>query len=155
MNANVAASHAINNTGVQLCFPRDNSQASQLARINAATITLQNLFGPGVGCPQAATTFGVAPAPVRDTEAVAIDRRERTRSKGYVEPAASRSAVGRCCRSVHDASSVSRFGRCWMRESKGKFGVVINRTFRFLKLCPTGLSSALMEAERLIKNACV
>lgn len=58
MNANVAAGHAVNNTGVTLSFPTDNSKASQLARLNAATITLQNLRGPGVGCPQASTTFG-------------------------------------------------------------------------------------------------
>ncbi|KAI0788377.1 hypothetical protein C8Q74DRAFT_1216773 [Fomes fomentarius] len=58
LNANVAAGHAINNPGVQLAFPQDNSKASALARFHAATVTLQNLNGPGVGCPQVATTWG-------------------------------------------------------------------------------------------------
>ncbi|KAL4249839.1 hypothetical protein ABKN59_006632 [Abortiporus biennis] len=56
LNANVAAGHAVNNPSISLSFPTDNSKASQLARLNAATITLQNLHGPGVGCPQVATT---------------------------------------------------------------------------------------------------
>jgi hypothetical protein len=38
-------------------FPTDNSAASQHARITAASITLQNLRGPGVGCPIVSTTF--------------------------------------------------------------------------------------------------
>jgi hypothetical protein len=59
LNANVAAGHCINNTEVEVpAFPEDNSAASQLTRLHVATVTLQNLFGPGVGCPQAATTFG-------------------------------------------------------------------------------------------------
>jgi len=59
LNANVAAGHCINNTEVEVpAFPDDNSAASQLTRLHIATITLQNLIGPGVGCPQAATTFG-------------------------------------------------------------------------------------------------
>ncbi|KAF5314949.1 hypothetical protein D9619_007392 [Psilocybe cf. subviscida] len=57
LNANVAAGHAVNNPGIQVSFPTDNSKASQLARINAAIVTLQNLRGPGVGCPAASTTF--------------------------------------------------------------------------------------------------
>lgn len=58
LNANVVAGRAINNPGVAVSFPTDNSKQSKLARLNAATVTLQNLRGPGVGCPQAATTFG-------------------------------------------------------------------------------------------------
>jgi len=58
LNANVAAGFAINNPTVKLSFPVDNSKASKLARLNAATVTLQNLRGPGVGCPNSATTFG-------------------------------------------------------------------------------------------------
>jgi len=57
LNANVAAGHAVNNPGIQVSFPTDNSKSSQLARINAAIVTLQNLRGPGVGCPAASTTF--------------------------------------------------------------------------------------------------
>jgi len=57
LNANVAAGHAVNNPTITVSFPTDNSEASQLARINAATVTLQNLRGPGVGCPASSTTF--------------------------------------------------------------------------------------------------
>jgi len=57
LNANVAAGRAVNNPGIAVQFPTDNSQASKLARINAALVTLQNLRGPGQGCPAASTTF--------------------------------------------------------------------------------------------------
>ncbi|KAH0586436.1 hypothetical protein H2248_007671 [Termitomyces sp. 'cryptogamus'] len=57
LNANVAAGHVVNNPSVQLTFPADESNASKAARINAALVTLQNLNGPGVGCPAASTTF--------------------------------------------------------------------------------------------------
>jgi len=57
LSANVAAGHAVNNPTIQLSFPTDDSKASKLARINASLITLQNLNGPGVGCPAASTTF--------------------------------------------------------------------------------------------------
>jgi hypothetical protein len=65
LNANVAAGHAVNNPGIAVSFPGDNSQASQLARLNAATVTLQNLRGPGVGCPAASTTFNAQADAVR------------------------------------------------------------------------------------------
>jgi len=58
LNANVAVGHAVNNTGVVVTFPAGNDKAARLARINAAIVTLQNLRGPGVGCPLASTTFG-------------------------------------------------------------------------------------------------
>jgi hypothetical protein len=45
------------NPTVKLSFPTDNTTASQSARLNAAAVTLQNLEGPGVGCPIASTTF--------------------------------------------------------------------------------------------------
>jgi len=57
LNANVLAGHAVNNTAITVSFPTDNSQASQLARIHTAIVTLQNLQGPGQGCPSASTTF--------------------------------------------------------------------------------------------------
>jgi len=60
LNRNVAAGQAVNNPAVKIPggFPTSQSRADKLARLNVATITLQNLFGPGKGCPQAATTFG-------------------------------------------------------------------------------------------------
>ncbi|KAK0503683.1 hypothetical protein EDD18DRAFT_1062241 [Armillaria luteobubalina] len=57
LSANVAAGHAVNNTGVAIDFPTDDSTASQIARITAVLITLQNLEGPGVGCPASSTTL--------------------------------------------------------------------------------------------------
>jgi len=57
LNANVVAGHVLNNPSVPISFPEDNSKESQLARLNAAGVTLQNLNGPGKGCPVASTTF--------------------------------------------------------------------------------------------------
>jgi len=57
LNANVAVGHAVNNPSIGVSFPTDNSKGSQLARIDAALVTLQNLHGPGVGCPASSTTF--------------------------------------------------------------------------------------------------
>ena len=57
LNANVNAGRAVNNPSVAVSFPTDNSIASQLARLQTAIVTLQNLKGPGVGCPAASTTF--------------------------------------------------------------------------------------------------
>jgi len=57
LNANVAAGHVLNNPSVPISFPEDDSKASQLVRLNAASVTLQNLDGPGKGCPVASTTF--------------------------------------------------------------------------------------------------
>jgi hypothetical protein len=53
----VAAGHDINNPGVPAPFPTDNSVASQITRLQTSITTLQNLRGPGVGCPASATTF--------------------------------------------------------------------------------------------------
>ncbi|KZT28758.1 hypothetical protein NEOLEDRAFT_1057778 [Neolentinus lepideus HHB14362 ss-1] len=57
LNANVNAGHAVNNPSVAVSFPTDGSQQSQSARIETALVTLQNLHGPGQGCPAASTTF--------------------------------------------------------------------------------------------------
>lgn len=57
LNANVAAGHATNNPSVAVSFPTSNSQADQIARIQTALVTLQNLRGPGQGCPAVSTTF--------------------------------------------------------------------------------------------------
>lgn len=57
LNANVAAGHVLTNPGVQVSFPTDNSKGSQLARLQTAIVTLQNLNGPGQGCPVVSTTF--------------------------------------------------------------------------------------------------
>ena len=58
LNANVAAGHAVNNPSVALSFPTGSSKGEQQARINALLVTLQNLHGPGVGCPAVSTVYG-------------------------------------------------------------------------------------------------
>jgi hypothetical protein len=52
----------VNYPSLAVSFPLDNSVASQLARIDAAIVTLQNLNGPGQGCPAASTTFSAQQA---------------------------------------------------------------------------------------------
>jgi hypothetical protein len=42
---------------VLVSFPTGDSQADKSARLNAASVTLQNLNGPGKGCPVVSTTF--------------------------------------------------------------------------------------------------
>jgi len=65
LNANVAAGHAVNNPSVPVTFPTGDDNASKAQRIEAALITLQNLHGPGVGCPAASTTFSAQLAAVQ------------------------------------------------------------------------------------------
>ncbi|EIM86113.1 uncharacterized protein STEHIDRAFT_122094 [Stereum hirsutum FP-91666 SS1] len=57
LQADVAAGHAVNNPSVATPFPTDGSVASQLARVNTALVSLQNLNGPGKGCPAVSTTL--------------------------------------------------------------------------------------------------
>jgi len=60
LSNNAAAGHAINNPGIAVTFSNDaadQSNPTKIARIQAAIVTLQNLNGPGVGCPAASTTF--------------------------------------------------------------------------------------------------
>jgi hypothetical protein len=57
LSQNVAAGKVVNNPGISVSFPTDDSNASKAARIQAALVTLQNLKGPGVGCPAASTTL--------------------------------------------------------------------------------------------------
>ena len=59
------AGHAVNNPNVKVNFPLDNSTASLLSRFNAASDTLQNLNGPGKGCPIVSTTFQAQVAAIR------------------------------------------------------------------------------------------
>ncbi|KAH9932816.1 uncharacterized protein BXZ73DRAFT_101352 [Epithele typhae] len=59
LNANVNAGHMINNPGIGAPFPTGNSKGEQQARISTLLSTLQNLHGPGVGCPAVATVYGV------------------------------------------------------------------------------------------------
>ena len=66
LEANVAAGRAVNNPNVPFSFPLDDSRQSQIARIQASLVTLQNLRGPGVGCPAASTTLSVRLSSSRD-----------------------------------------------------------------------------------------
>jgi hypothetical protein len=57
LQANVHAGRAVNHPQIPVSFPVDDSRDSQLARLEAAKVTLQNLFGEGKGCPVVSTTF--------------------------------------------------------------------------------------------------
>ncbi|EJF55607.1 hypothetical protein DICSQDRAFT_94646 [Dichomitus squalens LYAD-421 SS1] len=58
LNANVNAGHMIHNPSIAAPFPSGNSKSSQQARIATLLSTLQNLHGPGVGCPAVSTVYG-------------------------------------------------------------------------------------------------
>jgi len=68
--ANVQAGHAVHNPSVPVSFPTDNSAASRLARLNAASVTIQNLNGPGQGCPVVSTTFQSQQKAINDAAGV-------------------------------------------------------------------------------------
>jgi hypothetical protein len=57
LTANVLAGHVINNPKLPVSFPTGNGVGDKRARISAAMVTLQNMNGPGVGCPIASTTL--------------------------------------------------------------------------------------------------
>lgn len=59
MTTNVLAGHAVNNTVVNVSFPTGDTVQDKHGRITAAIITLQNLNGPGKGCPGVSTTLGI------------------------------------------------------------------------------------------------
>lgn len=58
MIKNVQAGLAVNNPSVAVSFPTGDSKQDKSARISAASITIQNLNGPGKGCPFASTKLG-------------------------------------------------------------------------------------------------
>ena len=58
LNENLDAGRVVNNPTIPpIVFPTGQSPADESARITAVLITMQNLNGPGVGCPAAATTL--------------------------------------------------------------------------------------------------
>lgn len=57
LSQDVAAGHAVHNPSVAVSFPTDSSVQSQIIRVQTAIVTLQNLNGPGQGCPAVSTTF--------------------------------------------------------------------------------------------------
>jgi hypothetical protein len=58
LTKDVLAGQAVNNLSVKVSFPLGDSVADKKGRINAASVTLQNLNGPGKGCPFVSTTLG-------------------------------------------------------------------------------------------------
>jgi hypothetical protein len=54
----------VNNPTVKITFPTGNSKQDQQGRITASIITLQNLNGPGKGCPGVSTTLKVRLLPL-------------------------------------------------------------------------------------------
>ncbi|KAH8986484.1 hypothetical protein EDB92DRAFT_1801852 [Lactarius akahatsu] len=73
LNLNVVAGYVVNNTAVEVSFPTDNSNESQLARLTAASVTLQNMLGVGVGCPIESTTFATQQAALLAGQATPSD----------------------------------------------------------------------------------
>ncbi|KAJ7043663.1 hypothetical protein C8F04DRAFT_1207499 [Mycena alexandri] len=73
LSADVAAGHNVNNPTVLSPFPTDGSTASQITRIQTSITALQNLFGPGVGCPASATTFLAQIAALQNAPAGGVD----------------------------------------------------------------------------------
>jgi hypothetical protein len=69
LNDNVRAGHATNNPGIAVSFPLGTSKGEQLARMQTALVTLQNLNGPGKGCPAASTTFLAQQKAIQDFNA--------------------------------------------------------------------------------------
>ncbi|KAF9019940.1 hypothetical protein BDZ89DRAFT_1072641 [Hymenopellis radicata] len=65
LSADVAAGHAVNNPDVAISFPEDDSVQGEIGRITAVLISMQNLDGPGKGCPAASTTLLVSESCVR------------------------------------------------------------------------------------------
>ncbi|KAK7464901.1 hypothetical protein VKT23_006110 [Stygiomarasmius scandens] len=96
LNQNVNAGKVVNNPSVAVSFPTDDSKDSQLARLQTAIVTLQNLNGPGVGCPAASTTFlaqqkaiqdgTAAPAPAAPAPAAPVDAAAAAPAAGGVDP---------------------------------------------------------------------
>ncbi|KAJ7727374.1 hypothetical protein B0H16DRAFT_257655 [Mycena metata] len=96
LSGDVAAGHNVNNPGVPSPFPTDGSTASQIVRLQTSITALQNLFGPGVGCPASATTFlaqisalqkgGAAPAPAPPAPAPAPPAPAPAPPAGGVDP---------------------------------------------------------------------
>ncbi|KAJ3766952.1 hypothetical protein FB446DRAFT_775829 [Lentinula raphanica] len=105
LNANVAAGHATNNPSIAVSFPSDNSQASQLARIDAALVTLQNLNGAGVGCPASSTTFVAQQAAIQAGTTVAAAAPAATTAAAAAAATSAAPATGGV-----DVSLVPEFG---------------------------------------------
>ena len=126
LNKNVAAGKVLNNPSVAVTFPEDSSVASQLARLEACSVTLQNFNGTGVGCPLAATdwadlrknitsgstssgsgltaTSSIAAAPSASTGGVAIESSPASTASA---PAATSTSTGN---GTVEASLVPDFG---------------------------------------------
>ncbi|KAH8981818.1 hypothetical protein EDB86DRAFT_395716 [Lactarius hatsudake] len=84
LNLNVAAGYAVNNTAVEVSFPTDNSNESQLARLTAASVTLQNMLGVGVGCPIESTTFASQQAALLAGQATPSDSPQSSTVSGTI-----------------------------------------------------------------------
>ncbi|KAI9450223.1 hypothetical protein BJY52DRAFT_1126056, partial [Lactarius psammicola] len=84
LNLNVAAGLAVNNTAVQVSFPTDNSYTSQLARLTAASVTLQNMRGVGVGCPIESTTFAAQEAALLAGQSEPCDQSQSSTASGTI-----------------------------------------------------------------------
>jgi len=106
LNVNVAAGKAVNNPSVAVLFPTDNSTASQITRIEAAIVTLQNLKGPGVGCPAASTTFVAQQEAIQNSKTPSVVSASPSSATSASPVATTPAPVARGV----DAALVPRFG---------------------------------------------
>lgn len=106
LNVNVAAGKAVNNPSVPVLFPTDNSTASQITRIEAAIVTLQNLKGPGVGCPAASTTFVAQQEAIQNSKTPSVVSASPSSATSASPVATTPAPVARGV----DAALVPRFG---------------------------------------------
>ena len=70
MTRDAQLGHAFNNPSVKVNFPLGNSVQDQKDRITASIIALQNLNGPGKGCPGVSTTLSLQSAALDQGKAV-------------------------------------------------------------------------------------
>ncbi|KAH7104657.1 hypothetical protein BKA62DRAFT_472175 [Auriculariales sp. MPI-PUGE-AT-0066] len=99
LQANVHAGHAVHNPTVKVDFPTDDSKESKLARITASSITIQNLEGPGVGCPIASTTLK------KQAAAIEAGANDTTASSATTDTASSSAPFTSTTATSTDASS--------------------------------------------------
>ncbi|KAJ7269252.1 hypothetical protein B0H12DRAFT_1009596 [Mycena haematopus] len=93
LSANVAAGHDVHNPAVAAPFPTDASVASQITRLQTSISSLQNLFGAGVGCPAASTTFSAQLASLQNTGKPLVAAAKPAAKKPAAKPAAKKPAA--------------------------------------------------------------
>ena len=68
-----------------MSFPTGDSKQDKSARLNAAAVTLQNLNGPGQGCPVVSTTFPLQQKAIDAAKQQLDELQEQARKAGVAE----------------------------------------------------------------------